>query len=429
MNSDYSHIYDAEYSIARHLILYPQDTIDYVTVGADDFVLKSVGNIVGAAKGMAVKDVDRLDTATLAKNSGEPLTAIEMILEHKTTGNDVAAWNNLVAEMALDKNLKLVTHDICSRDMPPRDKAHDILSKVQSMLDGSVQVSDYDIRDGLDRTYRAIESAAMDDKLPGVTTNLRAIDEATGGLPLKVVTFIGARTSVGKTSLALDMLLGAARNGLPGIFVTLEDSEENIYRRLIAKESQVDLMKLKTGRLTKDDFYLLPLATDRIADLPITVVDKSFPNAEAMKAAVRTIARKKKAKLVIIDYIQITRSAKRHGTRNDELDYVVGHLMKDLAKETDSAVVLISQLRRTEKEDDRPYKGLLRDSGSMEQHAHVILMPHRKKSLRPDTDGTLLTELIVDKNKDGPTGIFYLDFIPHSATYIDVPGSKLIGRD
>ena len=265
------------------------------------------------------------------------------------------------------------------------------------------------------KTYESIESVATGETISGITTGFDVIDDQIGGLPAKVVTIVGARTSIGKTALCLDMMLGATRNGFPVTYYSAEDEQVNIGRRLLAKVSGVNLSKLKKAtNLTYDEWAMLSPASNELQSLPYSINDRMYSSVDRLVSDMRYDVRANGTKVVFIDYVQLLRLGRKSGNRDQELNEI-GIMFKQAAKDLGIAIVLLSQMRRQRNdESERPSISQLRDSGTLEQHAHLILLLHRNKE---KTDG--VTDVIVGKNKDGPIGTKHLIFEAKTARYRD----------
>jgi replicative DNA helicase len=233
---------------------------------------------------------------------------------------------------------------------------------------------------------------------------------------------LGARPSLGKTSLVLDIARQAAtKEGVPvGVF-SLEMSREQIVDRIIAAESQVSLWRLRTGRLTDDiEFEMIQEALDRLSKTPIFIDDTPSPNVLQIRSMARRLQAEHGLGLVIIDYVQLVQP--RTSSENYVQQFTeISHGLKALARELSIPVLAVSQLSRgvEQREHRIPRLSDLRETGSWEQDADVVLFIYRKDrdklELSPEEEN--LAEVIIAKHRNGPLGTVRLKFDPEKVSF------------
>jgi replicative DNA helicase len=259
--------------------------------------------------------------------------------------------------------------------------------------------------------------------LQGVPTGFSKLDEFTTGFRGGELIFIAGRPGMGKTSFALSMALNMAKKGASVGFLSLEMPRDQLGLRLLCAESGVDLQKARSAYLGKQDFALLGEATEVLQKLPIYIDDSSDLDVLSLRTKCRRLKKDKGLDIAFIDYIQLMRSYARFENRNLELGSM-SRGMKGLSKELSIPVVALSQLsrnpeRRREK-DARPQLSDLRESGNLEQDADLVLMIYREEMVKKDTDKKNQAEIIIAKQRNGPTGNFHVAFIKEAALFMDL---------
>ena len=278
-----------------------------------------------------------------------------------------------------------------------------------------------DMRTILGDAWERIDKMHHDkDTLRGVPTGFKGIDNKLSGLQKSDLVILAARPSVGKTSLALDIARNAAmRHGVPvGIF-SLEMSSQQLVDRMLASESKVDAWKLRTGKLTaEEDFGRISEALAELSKAPIFIDDQPGNNILKMRSVARRLKSEKGLGLIIVDYLQLM--SPTQSKNNDNLVQQVTEIsrsLKSLARELDVPVLALSQLSRAvESRGGKPRLSDLRDSGSIEQDADVVMFIHRDKN--EDGGGKEnVTEILIEKHRNGPTGRIELYFDAEKSSF------------
>ncbi|HVM58760.1 MAG TPA: replicative DNA helicase, partial [Candidatus Paceibacterota bacterium] len=262
----------------------------------------------------------------------------------------------------------------------------------------------------------------------GVPSGFPALDNLLSGFHPSDLVILAARPSMGKTSLALDIARNAAvRHGVPvGIF-SLEMSSEQLIDRMLAAESFVNSWKLRTGQVKeKEDFERIRDALEVLSKAPIYIDDKPGNNILAMRAVARRLKRERGIGLIVVDYLQLM--APTNTKASDSLVQQVTEIsrsLKGLARELQVPVIALSQLSRAvEQRGGKPRLSDLRDSGSIEQDADVVMFIHRDDKRNPESDRPGVAEILIEKHRNGPTGRAELFFDEKRATFqpIDTQG-------
>jgi replicative DNA helicase len=258
----------------------------------------------------------------------------------------------------------------------------------------------------------------------GVETGFVDLDNLTSGLQPGELIILAARPSLGKTALALNIAAHAAIHGSSvGIF-SLEMSKESLLIRLLCAEARIDSHKLRTGFSSRDDWGRMTQALGRLAEAPLYIDDAPALSIMQIRARARRMKAEKGLSMMVVDYLQLITGAGRFENRTQEVSYI-SRSLKSIAKELHVPVLALSQLSRApeERPGHRPQLSDLRESGSIEQDADVVLFIFRQdvyKRADEDEEGgepSGKTELIIGKQRNGPTGNVPVVFIKRYARF------------
>ena len=254
----------------------------------------------------------------------------------------------------------------------------------------------------------------------GVPTGFVDIDRLLGGLQRSDFILIAARPSVGKTSLCLSIARNAARHGQHVAIFSLEMSGEQVVQRIVATETGIDSQRLRLGDLREEEWPLFVQATGKLSDLPLFVDDTPSISALQLRTKARRLHAEHGLDLIIVDYLQLMTGDVRSENRVQEVSYI-SRALKGLARELDLPLVAASQLSRAveQRSDKRPVLADLRESGSLEQDADVVMFIYRDELYHPETEKQHIADILVRKHRNGPTGVVQLFFREHLAQFLD----------
>ena len=265
------------------------------------------------------------------------------------------------------------------------------------------------------------------DNLRGLPTGFPELDNKLSGLQKSDLIILAARPSMGKTALALDIARQTAVNhqNTVGVF-SLEMSSQQLVDRMLASEARVDAWKLRTGRLSVEtEFEQIRDSLDRLSKAPIFIDDQPGSNILKMRSVARRLKSEKKLSLIIVDYLQLM--IPTNARANDNMVQQVTEIsrsLKTLARELDIPVLALSQLSRAvEQRGGKPRLSDLRDSGSIEQDADVVMFIHREDKYKEDSEKPNIAEILIEKHRNGPTGKVELYFDDKKATFLSVDKS------
>lgn len=311
------------------------------------------------------------------------------------------------------------------------DKAEKKIFEVTNYTGGGKFVH---LKDTLHEAWERIEHLHDNQgEMRGVPSGFKGIDDKLAGFQKSDLIILAARPSVGKTSLALDIARKAAtQHNIPvGIF-SLEMSSQQLVDRMLSAESQVDAWKLKTGRKLsmEHDFGPLREAMERLDKAPIFIDDTPSNNILKMRSVARRLKSEKGLGLIIVDYLQLMVPTTTSRNSDNVVQQVteISHSLKNLARELEVPVIALSQLSRAvEQRGGEPRLSDLRDSGSIEQDADVVMFIHREDRFNEDKAVAMKAKIIIAKHRNGATGDVHMAFDGDKTTFMDVEKNEFDG--
>ncbi|MDO8183766.1 MAG: replicative DNA helicase [bacterium] len=244
------------------------------------------------------------------------------------------------------------------------------------------------------------------DELRGIPSGFRDLDNLLAGFQKSDLVIVAARPSVGKTSLALDFIRHAAcRLNKPVAIFSLEMSSQQLVNRLIAAEARVDSWRLRNGKINSDEeFGRIRDAMDTLSKAPIFINDEPSSNIVMMRSVARRLKAEHDLSLIVVDYLQLM-VPRRESDSMVQMVTEISRSLKGLARELDVPVIALSQLSRAvESRGGKPRLSDLRDSGSIEQDADVVMFIHREDKNNEDSERKNVAEILIEKHRNGPTG-------------------------
>jgi len=284
------------------------------------------------------------------------------------------------------------------------------------------------LKDALPEAWERLERLhEHKDALRGLPTGFRDLDTILSGLQKADLVILAARPSMGKTTLALDIARKTAilHNKSVGIF-SLEMSSQQLVDRMLSAESRVNAWNLRTGRLTADrEFSQLRDSLDKLSKAQIYIDDQPGNSIIRMKAISRRLKAEKGLDLIIVDYLQLMTTSKNYDSMVNQVTEI-SRSLKSLAKELNVPVLALSQLSRAvESRGGKPRLSDLRDSGSIEQDADVVMFIHREDKGKEESEKTNIAEILIEKHRNGPTGKIELYFDEKTTTFLNLEKSTM----
>lgn len=347
---------------------------------------------------------------------------ISALVDGVPRSTNVEHYARIIKEKSTLRNLIHSANKILANAYDAEEEADTILDQAESAI---FAIADKKIRDGFVSLKDLAESsldtieklAARKELVTGVPTGFTDLDEMTSGLQPSDIVIVAARPSMGKTSLVLNMAqhVGTKTDMTVGIF-SLEMSKEQLFLRMLTGEARIDAHRLRGGFLGDRDWGKLSQALGTLSEAKIFIDDTPSIGVLEMRAKCRRLQAEHGLHLVIIDYVQLMQGRGRFENRSLELASI-SRSLKGLAKELRVPIIVLSQLSRASetRSDHRPQLSDLRESGALEQDADVVIFIYREDQYAdknaPPTEATGTAELIIAKQRNGPTGVVKLAFI------------------
>ena len=430
------HSVEAEQAVLGSMLIDPRcvpEVIDKLRV--DDFYLRQNKEIYETIYSMFnySATIDPVTVLEHMKHNGyydENLSRgyLLQLMDTTPTAANVHEYIEIIKDKTLLRRVAETAGDLTVMIQEGTDSGQDVLEAAEQRI--------YAIRQGraargltpisevlIDVYDRLSELAASDSAIPGLSTGLKDLDRAISGLNKSDLILLAARPGMGKTSMALNILLDAGKkSGKTVAFFSLEMSREQLALRLISSECFVDNKKLVTGKLTEQDWENVAMAADSLNHSSILIDDDSSVTVADINAKCRRVDN---LGLVVIDYLQLMQSAggkQRSGDNRQQIVSDISRSLKIMAKELNVPVLCLSQLSRANESrtDKRPMLSDLRESGAIEQDADIVLFLYREGYYNKDTENPNLAECIIAKNRHGETGTVELQWMPEFTTFNDL---------
>lgn len=379
------------------------DPIDLVTVTTKLENLKKIDQAGG--RGYLAELISFIPTTANARNYAQS------VYEKYTLRQLISASNTIMQEA------------YTSQDQPVDeilDHAEKKIFEVTSHTKGQRFIA---LKDTLDEAWERIEKLHDNTgELRGVPTGFKSLDKMLAGFQNSDLIILAARPSMGKTTLALDIarLVSTNHNVPVGIF-SLEMSSAQLVDRMLAAESRVNAWNLRTGKLSvESDFSRVRDGLDRLSRAPIYIDDQSSNTITKMRSFARKLKMEHGLGLIIIDYLQLMATSKNYDSMVNQVTEI-SRSLKGLARDLDIPVIALSQLSRAvESRGGRPRLSDLRDSGSIEQDADVVMFIHREDKYNENSDKQNIAEILIEKHRNGPVGKVELYFDDKTSTFLEL---------
>jgi replicative DNA helicase len=373
---------------------------------------------------------DAIDLVTLKEELGRAGELDEVggpayitaLVDGVPRSTNIEHYARIIKEKATLRSLISSANKILKNAYDGGEEADVILDQAEHAI---FAIADDKVRDGFvslrDLAHSSLETIerlhAHKELITGVPTGFTDLDEMTSGLQPSDLIIIAARPSMGKTSLVLNMAqhVGTKTDMTVGMF-SLEMSKEQLFLRLLTAEARIDAHRLRGGFLGERDWGRLSEAIGTLSEAKIFIDDTPSIGVLEMRAKCRRLKSEHNLHMVVVDYIQLMQGRGRFENRTLELASI-SRSMKGLAKELNVPIVVLSQLSRApeSRSDHRPQLSDLRESGALEQDADVVVFIYREDlyadKSQPPADSQGVAELIIGKQRNGPTGIVKLAFI------------------
>ena len=389
---------------------------DKANLESNDFFI-FIHSVIWQAIGELISQGVTIDIITvcewLERNGHDILPAdVATIAATQSTKSGLKHYVKLVTNAAKERGLLTMAHEIAEIVHTQKISTEEKIDRVDSLFTSTApgeQSAPEQINSAIKQTIDLIEQRFNSKGLSGLPTGIDSLDDRTQGFGNSQLIILAARPAMGKTALALNLATHAAVNlNKPVLFFSLEMAKTELVERAIASTGSIDYKSIRTGNLSDDQWSGLSAGIQAIKDKPLIVDDTAGLTLAQIRGRARAQHRKSPLSLIVVDYLQLVRLSGR--SKNEEVGEI-SRSLKELAKELDIPVLCLSQLNRgcEERADKRPKLSDLRDSGSVEQDADIVLFIYRDEIYNEDTDHKGIAELITRKIRAGETGTDFVE--------------------
>jgi replicative DNA helicase len=414
---------DAERSVLGALLLHADAVCDIQYLKPDDFYLPKhqliYQSILDAFNTRNVTDPivveEELSRQGVLKEAGGREQLLDLV-ESVVSAAGILHHAEIVREKAIQRRLLETCLDVARRCYDNQDAAKDLLDDAERQI---MEVARMDksgdansITDILQQTFERIDKLReRGARLTGLGTDYVDLDDMMGGLQPGELIILAARPSMGKTSFALNLTERVASLKNSVAFFSLEMSSQQVIQNMLCCRAQIDGQAMRKGRITDQQYKRLQEEAERLYETEIFVDDTPGVTITQLRAKCRRLKQKHNIQMVVIDYLQLMTAGGRVESRQQEIS-TISRGLKGLARELSVPVIALSQLNRDveNRDDHRPRMSDLRESGAIEQDADVIILLHRDEYYKPSEANAGLAQIIIAKQRNGPTGEVTLRF-------------------
>ena len=414
---------EAERSVLGALLLHPDTVHEVNYLKPEDFYLPRHQMIYrsiletfdrGAQTDPISVEEDLSRKGQLAEAGGRE--SLLDLVESVVSAAAVAYHAEIVRDRAIQRQLLETCLDISRLAYENSGEAQELLDDAERRIFEIArlgkQASAISITDILHQTFERIDRLReAQGRLTGLATGFVDLDDITAGLQNGELIIIAARPSMGKTSLAINFCERVASAGKPVVLFSLEMSSQQVIQNMLCCRAQIDSQALRRGRITDQQYRRLQEQAESLYEADMFVDDTPGLTISGLRTRCRRLKQKENISLVVLDYLQLMSGGSKVESRQQEIANISRGL-KGLARELDIPVVALSQLNREveSRDNHRPRMSDLRESGAIEQDADVIMLLHREEYYNPSEENAGLAQIIVAKQRNGPTGDVTLRF-------------------
>jgi len=414
---------DAERSVLGALLLHPDAVADIAFLKPEDFYLPKhqrvyesiLSTFDKASQTDVIAVMEDLDRRGVLDEAGGRDSLMDLV-DSVISAAGVEYHAELVREKAVQRRLLEACLEISRLAYENAHDAKDLLDEAERQIFEIARMdknSDaQSISTILQATFEKIANLrSRDGRITGLGTGYYDFDDMTGGLQGGELLILAARPSMGKTSLALNLVERVAARGGGTAFFSLEMSCQQVIQNMLCCRSQIDGQAMRQGRITDQQYRRLQEEAERLYEAEIYVDDSPGISITQMRAKARRLKQRHDIKLIVVDYLQLMTAGGRVESRQQEIS-TISRGLKGIARELNVPLIALSQLNRDveNRDDHRPRMSDLRESGAIEQDADVIMLLHREEYFKPTEENAGLAQLILAKQRNGPTGEVTLRF-------------------
>ncbi|MCL0043783.1 replicative DNA helicase [Peptococcaceae bacterium] len=425
---------DAEQAVLGSILLDKESIYKVMEIiNPDDFYSESHRLIYKAMLNLADRDqpIDMITVSEELKKNGSLEKAggasyIALLAGVVPTARNVEHYAHIVEEKSLKRMLIQLSIKVSAMSYEERDvhklidQAEEALIELRNRYQSKNLTA---VNDILVQLFEQIEKMQQNrGKLTGISTGFIDLDNITCGLQNGDLIVLAARPSMGKTTLGLMIALNAAvRLNVPTAIFSLEMSKTQLVQRMLCAEAMVDQQKLRAGFLKDEDWLRLTQAGENLSHAPLYIDDTAILSPREILAKARNLKKDKNLGLIVIDYMQLMQGNRRAENRQQEISDI-SRSLKGIAKELNVPVLALSQLSRAveQRQNKRPIMPDLRESGSIEQDADVVMFIYRDEYYNPESEKAGIAEIIIAKQRNGPVGKVELGFIKQCTKFVNL---------
>ena len=374
----------------------------------------------------AITLCDKLTEQGILEQVGGRAYVAQLAAAYYTTAH-IRQHSKIVADKAILRRLIKAANEISAAGFEARDEVANVLEQAEkSIFEIAMNRNSRDfapISDVIALALERLEAVSKaQGRITGIATGFIDFDNKTAGLQKSDLILIGARPSMGKTAFLLNIAqYAAARNNVPTAVFSLEMSKEQLVNRMLCVEAHLDSHKFRTGDLNDEDWGKIAQSVEPLSKAPLFIDDTPGITVAELRAKCRRLKLEKNLGLIVIDYLQLmSSSSSRAESRQMEISEI-SRSLKALAKEMDAPVLTAAQLSRAveARKDHRPMLSDLRESGAIEQDADVVAFLYRDEYYNPDTPKKNHAEVIIAKQRNGPTGTVELTYLGQYTKFVN----------
>lgn len=401
---------------------------------ADDFYRPAHRLLFGAMVDLFDRSsaVDVVTTVSTLRQGGQLEAAggaayLAELQDAVPTSANIGYHARIVADRALLRALIEAGTDIVRQGYEAEEESAAILDRAEERIFSLSQERNsgatFPLKRVLQDAFQHLEDRYRNPDVLGVTSGFRDLDQMLSGFQPSDLTVIAARPSMGKTMFSLNLARNAALTGTAVAIFSLEMSREQLALRLLCAEAGIDSQKIRQGRVENDEWPVLSMALGRLGDAAIFIDDSPSLSALDIRARSRRLKAEHNLGLVVIDYLQLMSGGPRVENRQQEISQI-SRSLKALAREINVPVIALSQLSRAveARQERRPLLSDLRESGAIEQDADVVAFIYRDDYYNAESEQPGVVEVIVAKQRNGPTGVVRLHFRKETGKFYPLDG-------
>lgn len=426
---------DAEQSVLGAMLIDKEAVVKAVeNLRPDDFYRDANGHIFAAILNLFDRGeaVDLITLTEELRQSGSldqvgGVSYVAALANSVPTAANIEHYARIVEEKSLLRRLISVSTRIAQLGYEAEEDIISLLDRAEQMVfelsQRKTHASFVSLKTVLMSTFERIEFLHQNKgSITGVPSGFSNLDKLTSGFQPSDLIIVAARPAMGKTSLCLNVAQHASvRKKLPVAVFSLEMSKEQLVTRMLCGEAMVDQQKVRTGQLSDEDWQNLTKASGPLSQAPMFIDDSPGISVVEMRAKCRRLKSEHGLSMVVIDYLQLMQTGRKSENRQQEISEI-SRSLKGLARELHVPVIALSQLSRAveQRQDKKPMMSDLRESGSLEQDADLVMFIYRDEYYREDSEKRGIAEIIISKQRNGPTGSVELGFLKEFTKFVNL---------